>query len=127
MNKWLDLIFRHTPPEYRSIIDGEKFVLMLLDGQGTCLVQLSTMSETNVNGLLPDAVKAAARELGRQAHAAGIAAPPSLDPRCMALVADMNPSGEIGAGCTSTIFEAWLRGWHRANTEDAATNNADDP
>jgi hypothetical protein len=127
MNKRLDLIYRHTPPDYRSIIDGEKFILMLREGEGTCLVQLSTLPEKEVANRLPRAVKAEALELGRQAHAAGIAAAPSLDARCMALVNDMNPSGEIGAGFTSIVFEAWSRGWHLANTDDAATDNPDDP
>jgi hypothetical protein len=127
MNKQLDLIYRHTPDEYRSIINGSKCILVLRPGEGTCLVSLTSLTPHEVAHKLTGAVKAEARELGRQTHAAGIAAAPRLDPRCMALIADMNPSGEIGAGFTSTIFEAWSRGWHAANAADIAADRPDDP
>ena len=45
----------------------------------------------------------------------------------MELVTDMNPSGEIGAGYTSLIFEAWSRGWHAANAADTAADKPDAP
>jgi hypothetical protein len=123
MNKQLDLIYRHTPDEYRSVIDGKKCILILRPGEGTCLVSLTNLTPDELAHKLTDAVKAEARQLGRQAHAEGIGAAPSLDRRCMALVADMNPSGEIGAGYTSIIFEAWSCGWHEANTADAAAES----
>jgi len=45
----------------------------------------------------------------------------------MAFVNDMNPSGEIGAGYASIIFEAWSRGWHAANTADTAADRPEAP
>jgi hypothetical protein len=124
MNKQFDLIYRHTPDEYRSIIDGTKCILILRQ-EGTCLVSLTSLTPDELVYKLTDALKAEARELGRQAYASGIDAAPVHDKRCVELVNDMNPSGEIGAGYTSIIFEAWSRGWHAANTADIATDGTE--
>src|SRR5208337_362410 len=120
----LELIYRHTPPEYRSVIDGKKFILVLRAGEGTCLVTLTGLTDAEIADKLPYAVRAEARQLGKDAHAQRLSAAPALDKRCMDLVRDLNPSGEIGAGHTSIILEEWLNGWHAAN---AATPHSDEP
>jgi hypothetical protein len=94
-------------------------------GEGTCLVSLTSLTPDELAHELTGAIKAEARELGRQAYADGIDAAPIHDKRCMALVNDMNPSGEIGGGYTAIIFEAWSLGWHAANIADTATDRTD--
>jgi Protein of unknown function (DUF1419) len=123
-NTALELIYRHTPPEYRSVIDGKKFIPVLRTGEGTCLVTLTGLTDAEIADKLPYAVKAEARQLGKDAHARRLGAAPVLDKRCMDLVRDLNPSGEIGAGHTSIILEKWLNGWHAAN---AATSPSYEP
>jgi hypothetical protein len=126
-NKQLDLIYRHTPGEYRSVIDGTKFILVLRSGEGTCLVSLTGLTPDELAHKLTGALKAEARDFAHQAYAEGISAAPGLDKRCMELVSDMNPSGETGADITSIIFEAWSEGWHDANVADTAAHKPDAP
>lgn len=38
----LDSVWMETPEEYRSLIDGKRYILEAVDGAGTCLVPLET-------------------------------------------------------------------------------------
>lgn len=57
-----------------------------------------------------------ARELGREAFAAGLGAAPALDPKIMAVLdgrrVGRTPEGEAD---TVAVLKAWLSGWHAAN------------
>src|SRR5262245_59002114 len=43
-----DSIWMETPAEYRSLIDGQRYILELVEGRGTCLVSLETSNKASL-------------------------------------------------------------------------------
>ena len=49
----LAAVWRNTPRDYRSIVSGQKCVLVLRDGEGTCLVSLNSLTDEEIQRKLP--------------------------------------------------------------------------
>jgi hypothetical protein len=109
----LALIYRHTSRDYRGKLNGEKTILVNING-ATCLVKLDELTDDEIARKLPYALQQEAKKLGTLAHKNGRKCVPAHDAALLALTREANPSGEIGHPMTVKILEAWSRAWHTA-------------
>jgi hypothetical protein len=49
----LNAIYKAMPYDYKSIIDGQRAVLIYCAGLGTCLVRLNDLDDAEIERLLP--------------------------------------------------------------------------
>jgi hypothetical protein len=110
----LALIYRHTSRDYKGKLNGEKSVLVNING-ATCLVLLKDLTDADIERKLPYALQQEAKRLGTLARKNGRKCVPAHDAALLALTRVANPSGEIGHPMTVQILDAWSRAWHTAN------------
>lgn len=64
-NKLEALVWKHTHADFKGKIDGQKNVLHLVPGKGTCLVFLSTFTEAELLEKIPSRIKAELKLAGK--------------------------------------------------------------